>query len=461
MTDEIHADGLPTPRRYYAMLAIAIGIAMAVLDGTVVNVALPSIARELGASPSAAVWVINAYQLVIVALLLPLASMGERVGYRRIYQAGIALFTLGSLLCALSQSLPALIAARVVQGIGGAALMSMNGALVRYTYPYAHLGRGIGLNGLVVSISAAVAPSLAAGILAVGSWPWLFAVNVPFGLINLWLALRYLPNSERADRPFDWTSAVLTVAMLGFLFIGVDTITRGGAALPASAGVVAALAAAVFLVARARGAEAPLVPVDLFRIPIFSLSVAASIAAFAAFSITFVALPFYFQEVLGRDQVATGLLMTPWPVAIGLAAPIAGRLSDRIPAGTLGAFGMVLLAVGLALLARLSPETPTVAIVLMMTLCGFGFGTFQAPNNRTLLSAAPRARSGAAGGMLATARLLGMTVGAAIVALVFQLAPEGAEPVSLAIATGLAALAALLSGLRLSGRARSTNRGKV
>lgn len=461
MTDQIHADGLPTPRRYYAMLAIAIGIAMAVLDGTVVNVALPSIARELGASPSAAVWVINAYQLVIVALLLPLASLGERVGYRRVYQTGIALFTLGSLLCALSQSLPTLVAARVVQGIGGAALMSMNGALVRYTYPYAHLGRGIGLNGLVVSISAAVAPSLAAGILAVGPWPWLFAVNVPFGLLNLWLALRFLPLSDRSTRPFDWTSAVVSAAMLGLLFIGADSVIRGGAALPAAAGILAALAAGVFLVARARRAEAPLIPIDLFRAPVFALSVVASISAFAAFAITFVALPFYFQEALGRDQVATGLLMTPWPVAIGLAAPLAGRLSDRIPAGTLGAFGMVLVAAGLALLSRLSPATPTVAIVLMMALCGFGFGTFQAPNNRTMLAAAPRARSGAAGGMLATARLLGMTIGATVVALVFHLAPNGAEPVSLGIATGLALVAALLSGLRLSRRARRGETGRA
>ena len=461
MTDEVHPDGLPTPRRYYAMLAIAIGIAMAVLDGTVVNVALPSIARELGASPSAAVWVINAYQLVIVALLLPLASMGERLGYRRVYQVGIALFTLGSLLCALSQSLPTLIAARVVQGVGGAALMSMNGALVRYTYPYAHLGRGIGLNGLVVSLSAAIAPSLAAGILAVGPWPWLFAVNVPFGLLNLWLALRFLPNSERAARPFDWTSAVLSAVMLGLFFIGADAVTHGKASLPASLGIAAAIAAGFFLVRRGRGVEAPLIPIDLFRIPIFALSVSASICAFAAFAIAFVALPFYFQGVLGRDQVATGLLMTPWPVAIGVAAPLAGRLSDRIPAGTLGAFGMILLAVGLALLSRLSPGTPTVAIVVMMALCGFGFGAFQAPNNRTMLAAAPRARSGAAGGMLATARLLGMTVGATIVALVFRLAPEGAEAVGLGIAAGLAVAAALLSGLRLSRRARSGEAGKA
>ena len=355
MTDEIHPDGLPTPRRYLAMLAIAIGIAMAVLDGTVVNVALPSIARELGASPSAAVWVINAYQLVIVALLLPLASLGERIGYRRIYAVGVVVFSLGSLGCALSDRLPELIAARVLQGIGGAAIMSMNGALVRHTYPDAHLGRGIGLNGLVVAIAAAVAPSLAAGILAVGPWPWLFAVNVPFGLLNLWLA-RHLPRAEQSGRAFDWTSALLSAAMFGLFFVGADTLTREGADLPAAAGLVVAAAAAVMLVRRGLRTPAPLIPVDLFRNPVFALSVTASICAFAAFAITFVALPFYFQTALGRDQVETGLLMTPWPVALGFAALLAGRLSDRIPAGTLGGLGMAAVALGLALLSRLSPE---------------------------------------------------------------------------------------------------------
>src|SRR4051794_20334092 len=168
MRDEIHPDGLPVPRRRYAVLAIAIGIAMAVLDGTVVNVALPSIARELRASPSAAVWVINSYQLMIVVLLLPLAAIGEKIGYRPVYQFGVAVFTVGSLACALSHSLALLIAARILQGIGGAAIMSVNGALVRHTYPDSQLGRGLGLNGLVVAISAAVAPSLASAILAVG-----------------------------------------------------------------------------------------------------------------------------------------------------------------------------------------------------------------------------------------------------------------------------------------------------
>ena len=449
MTDEIHPDGLPTPRRYLAMLAIAIGIAMAVLDGTVVNVALPSIARELGASPSAAVWVINAYQLVIVALLLPLASLGERIGYRRIYAVGIVVFTLGSLGCALSDSLPQLIAARVLQGIGGAAIMSMNGALVRHTYPDAHLGRGIGLNGLVVAIAAAVAPSLAAGILAVGPWPWLFAVNVPFGLLNLWLA-RHLPRAEQSGRAFDWTSALLSAAMFGLFFVGADTLTREGADPTATAGLVVAAAAAVMLVRRGLRTPAPLIPVDLFRNPVFALSVTASICAFAAFAITFVALPFYFQTTLGRDQVETGLLMTPWPVALGFAALLAGRLSDRIPAGTLGGLGMAAVALGLALLSRLSPDSGTLAITLMMALCGFGFGCFQAPNNRTMLAVAPRARSGAAGGMLSLARLLGMTLGATVMALVFHLVPDRAEPVSLLIGTAFAIAAGIMSVLRLS-----------
>jgi DHA2 family multidrug resistance protein-like MFS transporter len=455
MTDELHPDGLPLPRRHFAVLAIAIGITMAVLDGTVVNVALPSIARELGASPSAAIWIVNAYQLVIVATLLPLAALGERLGYRRVYQAGLVVFTLGSLACALSDSLELLVAARVLQGLGGAALMSMNGALVRHTYPDSMLGRGVGLNGLVVSVAAAVAPSVASGILAVGPWPWLFAVNVPFGILNSWLAFRYLPRSETSSRPFDRGSTLLGAAMFGLFFVGADGLARGGGGWPAAASLAAAGLAGWVLVRRNAGMSAPLVPVDLMKDPVFALSVTASICAFVAFSIAFVALPFHFQSVLGRDQVETGLLMTPWPVALGLSAPLAGRLSDRMSAARLGAFGMLVLAIGLALLGSMPAEATSAGIAWRMALCGLGFGFFQAPNNRTMLAAAPRARSGAAGGMLAMARLLGMTTGATTVAVVFHLAPGSAEPVSLALATGFAVVAGVVSGIRRALRTRT------
>lgn len=450
VTEPIHSDGLPQPQRSWAVLAIALGIGMAVLDGTVANIALPAITRSLGIGPASAVWVVNAYQLAIVISLLPLAALGEKLGYRRVYVWGVAIFTLGSLACALSHSLPVLIAARIVQGFGAAGIMSVNGALVRYTYPHALLGRGVGLNALVVSASAALGPTIAAGILALGPWEWLFAVNVPFGIANLVIASRALPRSDLRPAPLDWTSVGLNAAAFGLFFIGVDGFARGasGAALGAAA-VAAAVLAGLALARREMRVETPLIPLDLLRIPIFSLSVGASICAFAAYAVAFLALPFYFRSVLHLDQTWTGLLMTPWPVGLGLAAPFAGRLSDRIASGALGGVGMALLAVGLVWLAWLPADAGALDIVWRTGLCGIGFGLFQAPNNRTLLSAAPRQRAGAAGGMLAVARLVGMTSGAAISAILFQLAGGRAETLLLLIGAVLALVAAGASLARL------------
>ena len=449
----VYPDGLPTPQRYWSMLAIAIGITVSVLDSSVANIALPSIARQLHATPAESIWVINAYQLTVVVTLLPLASLGERVGYRRVYQVGLVVFTASSLACALSHSLPALVIARLAQGLGAAGIMSVNGALVRYTYPQASLGHGVGLNALVVSIAAALGPSVASAILAVGSWEWLFAVNVPIGIFNIVLASRALPHSDLSARRFDWLSAGLSALMFGLFFIGADRITRSRSdATIAAVALALAVAAGFVLVRRGAGSTQPLIPVDLMRIPVFALSVAASICSFAAYMLTFLALPFHLETALHRDQVQTGLLMTPWPVALGLVAPLAGRLSDRIPAAVLGGVGLALLAAGLALLAWLPAHPTDVEIVWRMALCGLGFGCFQSPNNRTLLSSAPRRRAGAAGGMLATARLVGLTGGATAAAMVFRLLPHDAETVDLLGGSALAVVAALFSLLRLSRR---------
>jgi DHA2 family multidrug resistance protein-like MFS transporter len=448
----IHPDGLPTPQRYWSMLAIALGITVAVLDSSVANIALPAITRQLHAAPAAAVWVVNAYQLVIVVSLLPLASLGERVGYRRVYMAGLVVFTAGSLACALSHSLPVLIAARAAQGLGGAGIMSVNGALVRFTYPTALLGRGLGLNALVVSGAAVMGPTIAAAVLSVASWEWLFAINVPIGMLNLGLAARALPYSERAAYRFDWTSAALNAVMFGLFFLGVDALTQGhGNRLAAWCEVVVVVGAGLVLFRRGARTAAPLIPVDLLKIPVFGLSVVASVCAFTAQMLSFVALPFYFEYSLHFGQAQTGLLMTPWPVGLGIMAPVAGRLSDRMPAAVLGGIGMAVLALGLALLAMLPAHADAAAIVWRMAVCGVGFGFFQSPNNRTMLTSAPRLRAGAAGGMLATARLTGMTIGATLAALVFHLAPGGAEPVELFVATGCAVAAGGASLLRLGG----------
>ena len=450
-------DGLPLPRRYWSVAAIALGIGMAVLDGAVANVALPTIAHEVGATPAASTWVINAYQLATVVTLLPFAAAGERFGYRRVYIAGLALFTVASLACALSHRLTALVLARVAQGIGASGLMSMNGALVRFTYPRAALGRGVGFNALVVSLAAAVGPTVASGILSVGSWEWLFAINVPLGLVNLALAVRALPEAETSDRPIDALNVGLNALMFGLFFIGVDGFAQGGGKngggeVPLAAlEVGVALAAGVWLFRREGQAAGPLIPVDLLKIPVFAQSVATSICAFTAYMLAYIALPFLFETALHRDAVQTGLLMTPWPMALGVAAPLAGRLSDRFPAAILGAVGLAVLSLGLTLLAVLPPQPSTADIVWRMALCGFGFGFFQSPNNRTLLSTAPRDRSGAAGGMLAIARLIGFTVGTTLVALVFRVDSAHAETAALVIGAGFAIVAAAASLTRLRG----------
>ena len=436
------------------MLAIAVGITMAVLDSSVANIALPEIARRLGVAPAESVWVINAYQLAIVALLLPLAALGERIGYRRVYIAGVAVFTVGSLACALSGSLEALVVSRVVQGFGAAGIMGVNGALVRFTYPHASLGRGVGLNALTVSVAAAIGPTVASGILAIGPWEWLFAVNVPIGIVNVVLAARALPHSDLSSRAPDWISALLNALMFGLFFIGVDTFTHGqGQGVVAIGEVALGVVAGVLLMRREAAEARPLIPIDLLRIPVFAWSTATSICSFAAYMLAFLALPFWFESVLHRDQVQTGLLMTPWPVAVGLVAPFAGRLADRIPAAILGSAGLLLLAIGLGLLSLLSADASALDIVWRTALCGLGFGFFQAPNNRTMLGSAPRDRAGAAGGMLATARLTGMTGGATIAALVFRTVSQDAEHVCLLIAVVLAVGGGLASLSRLRARA--------
>ena len=450
----IHPDGLPAPQRQWAMLAIAVAVTMAVLDSAVANIALPAIARQLGVTPAESVWVINAYQLAIVVLLLPLAALGERIGYRRVYIAGLGLFTAGSLACALSPTLATLVAARIAQGLGAAGIMAVNGALVRFTYPQKSLGHGVGINALVVSVAGAIGPTVASGILAIGPWQWLFAVNVPIGIVNIVFAARVLPWSTLSNRALDWGSATLSALAFGLFFIGVDTLTHERGAGPlAAAELLMAVAAGGALFLRERHEARPLIPIDLLRIPVFGLSAATSICSFAAYTLAFLALPFWFESALQRDQVQTGLLMTPWPVGVGLVAPLAGRLADRIPAAILGSAGLLVLAIGLALLSQLTAEASTPAILWRMALCGLGFGFFQAPNNRTMLGSAPRERAGAAGGMLATSRLTGMTAGATIAALVFRAVPLDAEHVCLSIAVGLAMAGGLASLSRLRARA--------
>jgi DHA2 family multidrug resistance protein-like MFS transporter len=447
----VFPDGLPVPRRYWAIVVIVMAIAMSVLDSSIANVALPSIARDLHASDAASIWVINSYQVAILATILPLASLGEVVGYRRIFQAGLVVFTLASLACAFSSSLLTLSVVRTIQGLGAAGIMSVSPALVRFTYPQSLLGRAVGINAFVVAVAAAVGPTLAAAVLAIASWPWLFGINVPIGAVAFVIARRSLPFTGKSPRRLNYVGALLNVGTFGMLISGMQALAHDTTRMFGILELAACGLLAVALVRHEIGRAAPIIPFDLLKIRLFSLSIATSVASFMAQMAALVALPFEIQRI-GHSAVETGLLMTPWPVAVAVAAPIAGRLSDRHPAGLLGGAGLMMLATGLALLA-LFPQGGTVPdFIWRMALCGLGFGFFQAPNNRALLSSAPRARSGAAGGMLATARLLGQTLGAAVVAILFRAFPGTGSNVVLCLASGVALLAALISMFRVAGK---------
>jgi DHA2 family multidrug resistance protein-like MFS transporter len=445
-----HADGLPLPQRNWAILTIALGLVMSVIDGSIANVALPTIAQALHASPAFSIWIVNGYQLAITISLLPLASLGEIIGYRRVYLAGLVLFTLASVFCAVAHTLMLLTTARIIQGFGAAGILSVNAALVRYTYPRAQLGRGIGVNALVVATSAAVGPTVAAIILAVGTWPYLFAINVPIGIVTLLLAWRTLPHTKPAVHSFDWQSAGLSAITFGVGIAAIDSVGHGESLAVCLTEFAVTAIAGILLVIRQTHMPSPLLPVDLLRIPIFALSISTSIASFCGQMLAFVAIPFYLESHFGYSAVEMGLLITPWPIAVAFAAPLAGRLVEHYPAGLLGGIGLTLFACGLGSLA-LMPANPTpFDVIWRMALSGVGFGLFQTPNNRTMIAAAPRERSGGASGMLGTARLLGQTTGAALVALFLARYPLRGTQISLFVGVGFALLGASFSMLRLS-----------
>lgn len=437
------------PRRYWAMASIWLAMVMAVLDTSIANVALPTIAHDLGASPASSIWVVNAYQIAIVMLLLPVASLGEILGYRRVYSVGLVLFVAASIACTFAGSLTWLAAARFAQGFGAAAIMGINGALVRFTYPKARLGRGIGLNALVVAISAAAGPSIAAIVLALGSWRWLFAINVPFGLASLAIGLAALPTPPRQHRRFDWQSALLAAITFAALFAFAASVAHEAFSVKSGLALAIGIGAGIPLLRIARSQRDPLIPLDLIRTPLLGLSYAASILAFAAQMIGLVSLPFYLQSRWGYDHAQAGFAITALPLGIAVAAPVAGRLVEHVPAGLLGGIGLVVLACAFGGIAAMPASAGTAALVVTIGLCGIGFGLFQSPNNRTMMGSAPAERSGAAAGMLATARLCGQTLGAVAVAFVFRVAgPATAIPFAVAAALGLVAAAASAGRLK-------------
>jgi DHA2 family multidrug resistance protein-like MFS transporter len=404
-------------------------------------------------TPSEIIWVVNAYQLVVTMMLLGFAAIGDVFGYKKVFLCGVSIFVMASAMCAMSTSFEMMVAARVLQGIGGACTMSINTALLRIIFPPNRLGRVMAANAVIVAVTAASGPALGGAILAVGHWSWIFLMNIPLGLAALFIGWKLLPHNppSKTVRRLDGQSVVLNAVFFGLLIYTIEQIAHDGFSTQLILQAVIAVIVGVVYVRRQLQLPMPILPVDLFRIPIFALSIGCSICCFTAQMLALVSLPFFMQHSLGLSVAQTGLLLTPWPLATTLTAPIAGRLIEKVHPGILGAIGMGIFALGLFLLATVGHISAPFELGWRMAICGIGIGLFQTPNNVTITTSAPIQRSGGASGMLGTARVLGQTLGTALVAVLFHLLgnQSGGEVACLWVALGLAATAGVVSMCRV------------
>ena len=446
---ETFDDGLPVPRRYFAILAVAFGTALAVIDGSIVTVALPTLATDLSIQPSSAVLVVTVYQLVLVMTLLPFSALGNRIGLRRLYQYGQLLFLISPILCFFAKNLSLLLVVRAMQALGAGAALSVSSALIRAIYPSGQLGRGLGINNVVVTSASALAPTLGGLVLSVATWPWIFAAAAPLALLSLLLGRRMLPDIPPRSMHYDVLGALLCALTFGLVIGGLEGTVHGNSSL-ISLGIVAAgiLTANVF-VRRELKATTPILPVDLLAKPALALSTIGGLAAFVASMTLILSLPFRLQHDYGFSPGIVGATITPWPLAAMVSAPIAGVLSDRFPAGVLGGIGMAVATMALLLLAYLPVHVSQFDLAWRMALCGAGFGLFLAPNARLILQSAPHSRAASAGGLISTTRLTGQTLGATLLAALLSLGVGAGRTPSL-VAAALAFIACICSLARLS-----------
>lgn len=448
--------GLPMPQRGWSVLVILLGLGMCVLDGSLVLMILPAIAQGLNVADADTIWIISGYQVALLCLMLPIASLGEKLGQKRIYLIGVAAFSASALICVFAQNLLWLVIGRTLQGVFSATIMTSTAVLMRRTYPISLLGRGIALNALVVGSASVAGPAVASILMLVFSWHWLFALPIPFAMAVVWLGIRYLPNDPKSEwhESIKWLDVALNIAMFGLVFWGFKlfanqlataNFTISSSSFTPLAMMGCGILVGILYVKRQRQLAEPMLPLDLLRIPVFRLSVCSSISAFTAQMLSFVALPFLLLVSRQLSALEAALMISVWPLASVATAPLSGRLIGKFSSATLGFTGMMLFALGLLLLALLPEQASLLNGAWRLVICGIGFALFQSPNNHTIITSGPLARTGAAGGMLSGSRLTGQALGAAMAAAIFAWYPPAQSENGLVICFGVSVMFAIIA----------------
>ncbi len=431
-----------TTRTTLASLAIMVSTAVTVLDIGLVNMALPTLAAEFGVREARVVWVATVFQVTGAALLLAASGLSYRVGLKRLFAVGIWLFTAGAAVAATATEFNQLLAGRAIQGVGSAAILSIAPALLRHIFPPEKLGRALALNALIVGGGLAVGPILGGLVLHALSWHWVFAVNIPLGVIGIWSTHRALNEAPRAQKAFDWSGAVLSVVMIAGLFLALQQVSARQAGITAVSLVLMSVAAGALFVRRQQHANFPLLPLTVFSNPILSAGLSLTLMAFTLQGLIFVTLTFYYQTYMGYSPLATALWFAAWPATLLIAGPLAGQMADRMPTLKLLAAGLVLLALGVVMMGLGMQSDRLPLLIIGSCVAGAGFGAFQVPNNHEVMSSVPLGLSSSASGLLATVRTLGQGLGTALFGVLWILA-GGSLNGAIITAAVLSVLAAL------------------
>ncbi|MFP4440352.1 MAG: MFS transporter [Chloroflexaceae bacterium] len=421
-------------RKWYAMAAVAMGIFLSTIDGSIVNIALPTLERELNTTFAIVQWVALGYFLTVTILLLSVGRLADIIGKKLLYTLGFIIFTVGSGLCGVAPTIAWLIGFRVLQAVGAAMMMALGPAIVTEAFPPSERGKALGITGLMVSIGIVVGPALGGVLIEQFSWHWIFFVNIPVGIVGILIVLRFVPDTRPpGGQRFDYLgAATLCLSLLGLL-LGLTLGQQFGfdqqIIRMLFAGWIIFLLIFIFIEWKSRQ---PMVDLTLFRNSLFSINLINGLISFILVAGSLMLIPFYLENILGYDTQRVGLLLAPVPIALGVAAPIAGALSDRVGTRAITIVGLLVMLVGYAGLMSLDTHTSVLGYILRFLPVGLGMGIFQSPNNSAVMGTVPQTRLGVASGLLAMTRTLGQTVGIALLGTIWasRVAAAASEPLT-------------------------------
>jgi EmrB/QacA subfamily drug resistance transporter len=398
------------------MAATGMGIFLATIDGSIVNVALPTLVRAFDTTFASVQWVVLSYLLTVTTLMLSIGRLGDMVGKKPIYASGFVVFTAGSVLCGLSPTIGWLIGFRIVQAIGASMLMALGMAIVIENFPPSQRGKALGISGSLVSIGIVIGPVLGGLILGALSWHWIFYVNLPVGIAGTWMVMRFVPHSQTTSgQHFDLAGAVALFTSLTSLLLALNLGQQSGFGQPRTLGLMAfSLAVAALFVFLEMRSHQPMIDLRLFRNVLFDVNLVTGFLTFVCTSGMIILLPFYLEEVLGYAPQVVGFMLAVVPITVGITAPLSGTLSDRVGTRPMTVVGLVSLVIGFSAVSTLKTDTTTLGYLLRFVPVGIGIGLFQSPNNSAVMGTVPRTRLGVASSLLSITRTLGQTTGIAV-----------------------------------------------